>query len=205
MPMLQSITLSLLAGTSLYTEDAPYSAEPEYHLGFTLAHEDTPLYLWGQYEDLSVRILGQGVGDSSIASFGIGARKSFGPYFVFGQIGYGMIDEGANEGIQQEIVYTDLLLNHRVDGRPAPVLLENDYDQSSYDTVWELEDGFLGSLGVGYQWNNVGLSVAYRPFYVKEHVELRDEDWRELTGGGWWQETRSRDLSSWQFNISYSF
>lgn len=202
---LTALTLSLSLGTSLYTEDAPYASEPEYHLGLRVGHEETPLYLWGQYEDLSVRILGQGVGDSSIASFGLGARKSIGDFFVFGEIGYGVIDEGANKTIQQEVVYTDLLMNHRVDGRPAPVLLENDYDQDSYDTVWELDDGFLGAVGVGYQYGPVSLSVAYRPFYAREHIELRDEDWRELTGGGWWQESRSRDLSSWQLSVGWTF
>lgn len=202
--MFDALTLSLALGWQQYTEDGPYSIEPEPSLRVQVGHEESPLYVWGQYEEATVRILGQGVGDSSITSVGLGARKSIGEFFVFGELGYGMVDEGNNKKIQQEVVYTDLLLNHRVDFRPPPVYPQNDYDQDSYETLWELDDGLLGEVGVGYQKGDWSASVGYRPFYVREHVELWDEEQR-AAGGGWWQESRSRDLSSWRFSVSYTF
>lgn len=202
---LSSLVLSVALGVSQYTEDYPYATESEYTVGLRVGLEDNPLYVWGHYEEPKIRTLGQPMGDSSIISFGLGARKNVGDFFVFGELGYGVIDEGARETIQQEIVYTDLLRNHRVDFRPAPVRVDRDYQQDSYETLWELDDGFLGKVGVGYQWGDVGLSVGYRAFYVDEHVELWDEETRARPNGGYWQESRSRDLSAWEFKASWTF
>ena len=201
---LTALTLAISLGYSQYTDEKGSTPEP--HFRVAVGHEESPLYAWGQYEDLKVRMLGQPLGKSSITSVGIGARKFFGDFFGFAEVGYGVIDEGAQDIIQQEIIYTELLMRHRVDGRPAPVILTNNYDQDSYDTVWELDNGLLGEVGVGYAPNeHWRFTLSYRPFYVKEHIELEDPDWREATGGGYWQETRSRDLSSISLRIGWEF
>ena len=170
-----------------------------------MAHEEHPFYVYGQNETPNIRMLGQGIGDSSIYSLGVGARKYWGVFFVFGEVGYGVIDQGANRTIQQEIVYTELVLRHNVEFRPIPVYPQGNYDQDSYETVWELDDGLLGAIGIGYQLgDHVSLTGAYRPFYVKEHIELYDAEKRK-NGGGWWQETRSLDLSAFEFRVEYKF
>ena len=201
---LSSLALAISLGYQQYTDEEGPTPEPLFRV--SVRPEDKPYYLWGQYEELKTRILGQPVGDTDIVSIGIGARKNLDDFFVFAELGYGFVDEGARETIQQEIIYTDLLRNHRVDGRPAPVYLTNDYDQDSYDTVWELHGGLLGEVGVGYMVSdNLSLTASYRPFYVKEHIELRDPDWMAENGMGYWQETRSRDFSSISFRVGWEF
>jgi hypothetical protein len=178
---------------------------PEQTFKVSLEHEDYPVYVWGGYEELGIRILGQGIGDSSISSVGLGARKTIGDFFVFGEVGYGFIDEGANHTIQQEIVYTTLVHNHESEWRPVPVNVTRPYDQSTYETSWELEDGIMGRLGVGYELGkDFKVTLAYRPFFVKEFIQMWDVE-RRAAGRGWWQEGRNRDLSSFEVGISYTF
>ena len=200
---LTALTLSVALGYSQYTDEQ--GPEPEPHFRISVGHEDKPYYLWGQWEDLTVRMLGQGVADADIYSFGAGARKSYGDFFGFFEIGYGLVNEHPNSTIQQEIVYTELVLRHNVEFRPIPVYPQGNYDQDSYETVWELDDGLLGEVGVGYQHSdNLSFTASYRPFYVREHIELYDAEQR-ANGGGWWQESRSRDLSSFQLRVQWEF
>jgi hypothetical protein len=190
-----ALAFTVALGHSTYLE----KSNPEPHFKVELSKEDSPTYLWGQYEELSIRTLGQGLGDSSIFSFGIGARKTMGDFFVFGELGYGFIDEGAKDIIVHEVVYTELVRNHNVYRRPVPV------DPKDYESVWEVDDGFLGSVGAGYEWaNDWSATVSWRPFVATEHIEIYDVE-RKENGKGYWQETRGRDLSSFQMTIRYTF
>ena len=195
MGSLAALAVTVALGHSSYLDQS----NPEYHVKVELAKEGKPTYMWTQHEPLSVRMLGQGLGDSSITSFGLGARKSFRKLFVFGEIGYGFVDEGAKDIIVHEVVYTELVHNHNVFGRPVPV------DPRDYESVWELDDGFLGSVGAGYEWaNDWSATVSWRPFFVREHIEIYDVE-RKEKGKGYWQESRSRNLSSFQLQVRYTF
>ena len=182
------------------------TSEPEPTIRLEVAPKESPVYVWGQYEELTTRMVGQRLGNSSITSFGLGVKHHFDKkLYVFGELGYGIVDEGSQDIVQQEVVYTLLVDHHLQPFRPLPVYPTGPYDQDSYETLWEVEDSILGSIGIGYQaWDNVAFTVAYRPFYAKETVELWDADSR-ANGGGWWQESNSRNYSSVEFKIKWSF
>ena len=200
---LTALTLSVALGYSQYTDEE--GPEPEAHFKVEVGHEESPLYAFGGYEQLDNRILGQALGELDIFSVGLGARKNIGDFFAFGEIGYGLVDNAANMVIQQEIVYTELVGRHERPFRPIPVFPQGPYDQDSYETVYEVDDGILGAIGVGYQpTESLSFTMAYRPFYVREHMEIYDEETR-ASGGGWWQESRSLDLSSWQLSARWTF
>ncbi len=180
-------------------------ATPGFSLKLEVAHEDSPVYLWAGYEIMGIRMLGQEVSKTGIFSVGLGARKNVGDFFVFGEIGFGALDNVVDHGRQQEVVYTELVSRHNVYNRPVPLSLKGPYDQTSYETLWELKEGPLGRVGGGYQFGpHLSATVSFRPFFVKEHIELWDEDKRGA-GGGWWQESRTRNLSSWEFGVRYTF
>ncbi len=200
---LTALTLSVALGYSQYTDEE--GPEPEVHYKIEVGHEESPLYAFGGYEQLDVRMLGQAIGELDIFSVGLGARKNIGDFFVYGELGYGVLDNSPVDKIQQEIVYTELVGRHNVEFRPIPVYPQGPYDQESYETVYEVDDGILGAIGVGYQpTEHLSFTIAYRPFYVREHMEIYDEE-RRARGGGWWQESRSLDLSSWQLSTRWTF
>jgi hypothetical protein len=204
MVSLEGLVLSIALGTNQYTDEKGPPPEPAFSV--QVGHEESPIYAFAGYEVIDVRMLGQGIGDTSVFSLGIGAKHKFGNGFhVFGELGWGFTDQSPNMIIQQEIVYTELVGRHNVYNRPVPLDLTGPYDQDSYETVWEVEDDFLGAIGGGYEWDNgVFISGAYRPFYVREHIEVYDQERRD-NGGGWWQETRSLDLSAFQLRVGYTF
>ena len=201
---LTALTLSIALGYNQYTDEK--GSEPEYTYKFQVGHEDTPLYLFGGYEDPTVRMLGQGIGVAEIFSLGIGAKKELGDgFFVFGEVGYGKVETEPRIVIQQEVVYTELVRNHNVFNRPVPVDLGGPYDKNSYESSWELDDGILGAIGVGYQVNeHLSVTGAYRPFYVAEYIHIANPGAKEA-GLGYWEESRSRDLSSFQLHIAWTF
>ena len=183
------VALSLVA--SLYNE------EPT-ELGMRAQYGDN-LYIYGQYEAPEIRVVGQGLSDSEIYSVGLGARKDLGDFFIFGEFGYGYIENDIAPQVEQEVVYTHLVSRHNVYNRPVPV------DQSDFNTSYDLSGGLLGAIGAGWQVTpHVDFSVAYRAFYGKERYKL----WSPSVVAKcdcWWQETNSRDLSSFEFRISYNF
>jgi hypothetical protein len=198
---LGALALTVGLNNSMYTDQS----EPEYTYKVSLAHDALPVYIWGGYEELSIRTLGQALGDSSIIGVGLGAKKSIGDFYIFGEIGYGIVDQNENLQIQQEMVYTELVHNHESEYRPVPVTVNHNYDQDSYETLWEVDNGVMGRLGVGYELvGGLNVTLAYRPFYVKERMELWDEA-RRASEGGWWQESRTRNLSSFEVGIAYEF
>lgn len=183
----------------------------------TLAPANKPYYIWGQWEDTTTRFLGQPLADTEIISFGLGWKGYFTEEkrsYWFGEIGYATLDHSINHSIQQEIVYTELVDRHYKTNRPVPVGLPQDrpllqlgdkYDQVTYETKWETKDGYTGAIGVGYEITKhlVG-TLAYRPLFVREHIELYDEEVR-ASGGGWWQESRNRDYSTIQVGLRWDF
>ena len=179
---------------------------PEFNFKLQVAHEDSPVYLWTGYENVGIRMLGQEIARTAIFSLGVGAEKDIGDFFVFGEIGYGLLKSSVNKVRQQEVIYTELVSRHNVFNRPVPLDLRGPYDQDSYETIWEIHEGFLGKLGVGYHFgSHVNVTLAYRPFFVREHIEIWDEERRNAGKPGWWQESRNRNLSSIELGLSYEF
>lgn len=199
---LSMLTLTLALGSSSYMGEET----PSYFGRIEVGHEAKNYYAFTAYEDTTLRLLGQPIGDGEIFSVGVGYKHPLSErFYLFGEVGYGVVQENARDIIQQEIVYTEVVGRHHRPFRPLPVYPQNGYDQDSYETLWTLDDGFLGAFGLGYNAKNgFGMTLAYRPFYVKERMELWDEEQR-ANGGGWWQESRSKNLSAIQASVSWSF
>ena len=153
------------------------------------------LYGWGTAELTETRKVGQGIAESDIYSLGVGARKSIGDFWVFGEFGYSYLDHTVKPSVQEEVVYTELVQAHNVYNRPVPV------DQSNFDTRWEADDGLVGVIGVGYRVTpSLSLELSYRDLTVKEYQKLYTEG-RDT----WWQETNYISRSTTQFMVSWTF
>ncbi len=172
---------------------------------FRVGTKDQPFYLFGEYEDTTIRLLGQPMYNTSIMSAGIGAVKRLNDIELFIELGYAITDGQVKSlAIQNEMVYTQLLNNHENDGRPAPA---NDpaKPNSGALTSYEVGDGYVGRIGVRYEViKHVHLTAAYRVLGVKEHMEWWDVN-RRARGGGWWQESNRLNLNSAQFGIVFSY
>jgi hypothetical protein len=201
-----ALTFALALGYSQYTDEA--GPEPRPHVRIELGLEDKPYYMWGQLEQPTTRSLGQRLGETWIGGVGFGYRYSFAPnLYVYGELGYNYVDPGANETIQQETIFKEFANNHVTENDPLPVPLSGiPYDASTYGTLWDLDHGLTGALGVGLELTKrFTIDVAWRPFYVEERTELFDPNTRFTVPNSWWQETRSRDYSAFQVNFKLTF
>lgn len=200
---LTSLALSVALGYSQYTGNEAPTAEPSFRV--QVGSQEKPYYAFGGYESFTPRLLGQGVADVDLFTVGVGARKTLGDFFGFFEIGYGVVDEDPKMTIQQEVVHTALVQRHATSNTPPPVNYTQPYCLDCYETSYELDGGLLGEVGIGYRaTDQLSLTGSYRAFYVDEHMELWDEENR-ANGGGWWQETRSRDLSSVVLRVVWEF
>jgi len=181
-----------------------------------IGNEKWPVYVWAGYEGLETRILGQGVSDVDILSVGIGAEHKWGEFSVFINAGYAMMDYSVKQGIVDEIVYTQLVNHHNTgDERPVPAAdptrpygyggQDTKYHPDDARTSYEIDDEFIGRIGIGYQvFKHVKLTASYRYLTPKETIKLWDVKQVER-GGGWWQESNERDLSAWEIGIYATF
>ena len=188
------LAICLALGITANTYD---TLEPTYALNFKAGNE---VYVWGSFEEQDIRILGQGITDANIYSGGVGARYDLDNFFGFIEVGYAINDEVTNREIAREIIYTALVNNHSV--RPIPSGdPENDPDAK---VMYELGDGYVGRVGVGYSYKHINVTAAYRFFGVREHYELWSQVNRDK-GLGWWQESHGRDLSAFEIGLSWTF
>lgn len=168
--------------------------KPSYAYHVTAGDE---VYGWLSYESPTVRMLGQALSEATMHSAGIGFRYKVKKFSAFLEAGYTVLDNEPNEIIMHEVIYTQLVSNHHVGSRTIPV-------KQDYRTSYDLEDGYMGRVGVGYQHKHWKITAAYRVLSVREHYELWDEASR-AKGGGWWEESHGRDLSAFELGVHYEF
>ena len=173
--------------------------EPSYSYQVKAGNE---IYGWASYEDQTVRLLGQGVAESDIYSFGVGFKHEIKRFFGFIEAGYAITSDTDNDTIRDEIVYTTLVRNHHVKGRPVPA--GDPGCDPDARTSYELGNGFIGRVGVGYSIKALKVTAAYRFMSVDEHYELWSQTNRDA-GKGWWQESRGRDLSAFELGLWWEF
>lgn len=177
---------------SIYGDEA----SPELSYVFRGGWKD--VYLWGTKEDVKVKMLGQPLGEADILSFGLGARQSFGKMTVFAEAGWGINDTSVNADIQQEIVYTQLVGNHHVHGRPLPVHAKG---KKGYESSYEAEDGPVWRVGVAYDIiPHVRLSLSYKGMKVDTEYAIWDHDQRK-NGFGYWREDSTHDFSAFEAGL----
>jgi len=206
-------------------------AEMEYELGlYTTFYESNdagiklrvgnskwPVYGWASYETANLRILGQSLSESDVASFGFGAEHSWDEFSVFLDAGYAFFDATDNETIRNEVVYTQLVNNHNAsDARPAPAAdptrpygyggQDLRYHPDDARTSYVIKDSFIGRIGVSYQLTkHVKLMAAYRFLKPQEKIEWWDEIRRYEGDGGYWEETNTRDMDAFELGIFATF
>jgi len=173
---------------------------------FSVGTHDQGGYLWTSYEELEVRMLDQPIADTNMYSFGVGFQHEFeNELTLFMEAGWAVMDDSIRPNIRDEVVYTKLVKTHAVEGRVIPAD-PPEFDNDSF-TSYELEDAFIGRVGLRYQiYNHIAMSVGYRMLTAKEHYELWDQSQRfgpyKL---GWWQETTGRDLSAWEVGFVLNY
>ena len=161
------------------------------------------VYAWGGYEKQDMRIRGQRLSAVDLYSVGVGFEHRLDPIMVFIEAGYVMTDDADRDAIRDEIVYTELVANHAVGGRRIP-FGDPERDPDSH-TSYELGDGVVGRVGVGYMLgDHVTITASYRFLAVKEKIMAWSDTVVETTGG-WWQETNDRQLSAFELGIYYRF
>ena len=165
------------------------------------------VYGWGNYEVQETRMLGQALAEVNIFSLGLGVKKEWDGLSLFIEGGYAIMDTQPKTLIQQEVVYTQLVRNHHVVGRPLPVDTPEPYDMSGYSTSYELSNTYVARIGVSYEiLKHLDVVLAYRWMTPDEHYELWDEERRYgKYKNGWWQESVGRDLSAVEFGLMYKF
>lgn len=190
---------SVGVGQSIYTNDS----DADWNFRGTLAHADVPVYLVGTYDSPRVKMLGQPLAETDIVSLGIGVeRELVAGLKVFTEVGYSWLNLDVNRepyNVQQEIIYTQLVRNHNVKGRPVPV----DFSEG-YQTSYEADDAVFWRVGLGYQlYDSVSLTASYRVLYVDQAYTLKSNDWAE--GQGYWREDETYNLSAFEVGINYTF
>ena len=160
------------------------------------------VYGWASYEDQTVRLLGQKVSDVALYGVGIGFEYDVKKFSIFGEAGYAILDDQTNPGIADEIVYVVLSNNHGIRKPPAN---DPQFDDASH-TSYELSNGFIGRVGVGYQYGHIKVTAAYRFLSVVEHYELWNDDVRYgKYRNGHWQESHGSDLSAFELGLWWEF
>lgn len=190
---------SVGVGQSIYTNDS----KAEWNFRGTLAHVDVPVYLVGTYDSPRVKMLGQPLAETDIVSLGIGVeRELVAGLRVFTEVGYSWLNLDVNRepyDVQQEIIYTQLVRNHNVKGRPVPVDLSE-----GYQTSYEADDAIFWRVGIGYQlYDSVSLTASYRALYSNQEYTLKSNDWAD--GQSYWREDETYDLSAFEAGIEYTF
>lgn len=170
---------------------------PTYALHVKAGNE---LYVWASAEEQDVRLLGQPIAATSIYGAGVGARHQVGNFFGFIEVGYAVTNESVTAAIADEVIYAVLVNNHGVRTIPSG---DPSYDPDSH-VSYELDDGVVGRVGVGYQLGHLQITAAYRTYSVREHYKLWSDEVLAKTGG-WWQESHGRDLSAFEVGVSWTF
>lgn len=192
------------AGVMSYQES---SASPAGTLEVRGSVDSLPGYVVLSYETPSIQMIGQSLGDAKIATAGIGFNfQQTHSLSWFTEIGYAsVIDWESDYGVQQEVIFTELVKKHYVHNHPIPLQLTDFYDQDSYRTSYSLGGGPFGRVGVHWDiTEHINARLSYRYLMVDESYDMWDEELR-ARGRGWWQDRTNLDLSAWSFTIGANF
>jgi len=188
-----------------FNDNFYYDEHASYHL--KLQTEELPIYLASSYSpSTSTLVLGQDSSKNNITSFGIGFKKEFYEGInIFTELALGIVDSNPNQNNVQEVAYTYLVSRHQVDGRPIPVNISYDYDQSSYKASLEIDNSYMFTFGIGFDVTDyLKVNTAYRHFQPKGNIAIWDEEYRAM-GLGYWNENIRVPMNSLQLQILWEF
>ena len=160
------------------------------------------VYLWGSYEVPHIKFLGNPVADTDIYGFGLGFRKEVRPGItLFIEGGYAILDESVLD-TAEEMVYTQIVGNHAVEGRKVPVsgAYSGDYSYS-----YEIDDAWMGRIGVNLEvMDNVHVTASYRAMKADQEYAIWDEESR-AAGRGYWREDDTYDFGAFEVGIFFRY
>jgi hypothetical protein len=186
---------------SLYTEESG----TELSFGGKIGHSRLPVYLWGSYENPSVKILGQPMGDTEMFSVGIGSSREIAEGLsLFVETGYVFPSISQNVEVVDEVVYTWLVNRHSAGGnRNVPVPCA--YNPGCYDASYEIEAGVTAKIGASWKiMKHLSLSAAYKWTYLNQEMILSNEKVLDRTEG-YWREDETLNMSAFEVGIWYTF
>lgn len=168
-----------------------------------VGHSATPLYVFGGYETPKFRLLGQGLGEASTATFGVGAEHHWGDFGVHLEAGWNTLDTDITERSINEMAYTVLVGNHHVGVRDIPFSGRN--NDGTRDATIEVEDAMGIAIGVSYQvLKHVKVTGTYTYLKPDMYIAMWDIE-RRQQGRGYWEERNTYDLSSFRVGIALTF
>lgn len=189
------IDLALGVMLSTYSDsrtDVIYKAE----IGYKNA------YLWGGYEEPDIRFDGNLVANTHQNSFGIGFRHEIQKFTLYIEAGYTMIDKKLAGDSTHEMVYTELVKNHYVEGRRVPVSCKDNYcggsNKGDYNSSYDIDDAWVGRIGVRYEvMPHVEVSASYKAMKADQEYAIWDDD-SNYPVAGYWREDKPFDFSSFE-------
>lgn len=195
-PDLSDVFVEVGTYQTIYTEDS----NAEWGFKLNSGTEGFPIYATVGWDQPRVKMLGQPVADTEIFSFGFGAKKAFGDLSLFTEAGWAWVDPDINKDVREEIVYTQLLLNHNVEGRSPPFGSR----MSEYQTSYKMDDAPFLRVGIDYRVHeHAKVFASYRVLYSPTEMTARSSDWQE--GQGYWREDETYNLSAFEVGVLLTF
>ena len=183
----------IAAGLLLSTyDDSP--TEPSFKL--EVGYDN--VYLWAGYEAPEIKFYGNPVADTDIYGFGVGFRQKVGAVTLFIEAGYGVVDEDLGNCCSEEMVYTQIVGNHAVEGRTVP--LKGAYS-GDYNYSYEIDDAWMGRVGVDMEvMEHVHVTASYRAMKADQEYAVWDDD-SNYPESGYWREDTPYDFGAFEVGI----
>jgi hypothetical protein len=196
---------------SQYSNDSDSKSDTEWALKFGL--DEFPVYFFAGYEEPNTYMLGQNIATNEIMSIGLGAKHNFSDKLRgFIEVGYADVDNNYYEETLQEVAYSYLIGRHASVGtnhlgeptdRKVPVA-GGPYDD--YDVNYELDNGWISRIGVGYNLHhNLMVTASYKWMVLDEYISLKDPVIEKGGAGGWWEESNTRDFNAFEIGLFLTY
>lgn len=187
------LILELGLGYATYSEDM----SPDFKYQLNVGYDN--VYFWSDYEEPDIKFRGQPLATTDIIGVGLGARKKWNHASAFIEFGYGFVDADVKDHVQQEIIYTELVDNHDVEGRNIP------FPSRGYQSSYEIDDALIARIGVGIEvTDQVTVKASWKAMKADQEYAVWDAQKREA-GGGYWREDTTYDFSAFEFGIYYTY
>ena len=186
----------IAAGVLLSTYDDS-STEPTFKL--EVGYDN--VYLWGSYEVPHIKFYGNPVADTDIYGLGVGVRQKFGKFTLFVEAGYAILDETVLD-TAEEMVYTQIVGNHAVEGRTVP--LKGAYP-GQYNFSYEIDDSWMGRIGVDVLvMEHVHVTASYRAMKADQEYAIWDDD-SNYPVSGYWREDATYNFNAFEVGLFFRY
>lgn len=157
--------------------------------------------VWGSYGEHDQIMLTQSVGDLSILAAGVGYRHRLSDTLgLYIDAGYAKTDQSYRDRIIKEATwfsFAPIFL-------PAHWLPDENYLQENLEFQNDFDAAPMLRIGTRIEvTERLVADVSYRYFKPKQFMSIKNPDLAEQSG--WWEGTFTRDLSTINVGLSWSF